>query len=102
MKALKPTFGLLATFGEVFHGLPPRLFLRYIFLKGDVVQLSSCSSREAYGTVVSLAPSWFPVTPGDVVSGRGGSPVDLARHLDTGHGALSRVPVSYATRPQLL
>jgi hypothetical protein len=53
---------LLATFGEVFYSLPRRLFLTYIFLKGNVVQLRSFLSREAYGTLVSLAPSWCPVT----------------------------------------
>ncbi len=29
--------GFLATFGEVFHSLPQRLSLRYIFLKGNVI-----------------------------------------------------------------
>jgi hypothetical protein len=92
--------GLLATFGEVFHGLPRRFFLRYIFLKGDVVELRSFLSREADGTLVSRAPAGCPVTSGDVASGRGGSPAHLARHLDTGPGALSQVPVSHATPPQ--
>jgi len=90
---------LLATFGEVFHGLPRRLFLTYIFLTGNVVQLRSFLSREVYGTLVSLTSSWCSVTPGDVASERGGSPADLARHLDTGPGALSRVPLSLATHP---
>jgi hypothetical protein len=65
----KPTIRLLATFGDVFHSLPRRLFLRYIFLKGNVVQLRSFLSQEAYGTLVSLAPPGCSVTPGDVASG---------------------------------
>src|SRR4029450_7859084 len=90
---------LLATFGDVFHSLPRRLFLRYIFLKGNVVQLRSFFSREAYGTLVSLAPPGGPLTPEDVASERGGSPTDLARHLETGSGPLSRVPLSHAPHP---
>jgi hypothetical protein len=46
-------FASSITFGEVFHSLPQRLFLRYIFLKGNVIQLRSFLSREAYGTLVS-------------------------------------------------
>jgi hypothetical protein len=36
-QALLRESGLLRTFGEVFHSLPRRLFLRYIFLKRTVV-----------------------------------------------------------------
>src|SRR6266545_3937104 len=103
MSAMTPgQFASGITFGEVFHGLPRRLFLAYTVLEGNIVSLRSFSSREAYGTVVSLASSGCPVTFRDVASGRGGSPADLARYLETGPGALSRMSLSHATHPQLL
>jgi hypothetical protein len=64
---------LLADFGEVFHSLPRRLFLTYIFLTGNIVQLEVpgamtgkwTGGRSAPERRQGLMPRLLGATPGD-------------------------------------